>query len=304
MPLDDDRKNATFLIGMAFAMGYVLVSAAGEVYAAAAFQTSDFFTTLLFAFVVITVAFNLLPQRRRGLLSPGKVPALVGLNITTCIAWLGLFVGLKFVEPAIIVSFMVALGPISTALANTLVRGVPPVRGDIVASLLIAAIGAYLIAVTWTGRGGMSWNDSTWLGLLASVLAGMALAATSVFVKRLYDLGVEGRTILANRFFLTVLVLLFLVDYSVLWNELALNAPQAFLIAFSTLIVPVLLIQEGIKRLEPITINMLLCSAPLVTFALQLFDGRLVPSIPTLIGNTLIVGIAIWTIRAHSRLGE
>ncbi len=304
VPIDDTRNKASFLFGLGFVMSYVLVSAAGEVYAASAFQTSDFYTTLLIAFVVITTAFNLLPQKRQGMLSPGRVTALLGLNITTSVAWLGLFIGLKFVEPAIIVSFMVALGPISAALANTLVRGIRPSSGDIMSSLLIAAIGAYLIAVTWTGHGGMMRNDGTWLGIAASVLAGMALAATSVFVKRLYDLGLEGRAILANRFYLTVLLLLFLVDYSELWNEITRNAPQALLIAISTLIVPILLIQEGIKRLEPITINVLLCTAPLVTFALQLFDNRLAPSIPTLIGNMLIVGVAIWTVRAHARLGK
>jgi len=303
MPPEARRKSAAFLTGLAFVVGYILVSAAGEVYAASAFQSSDIYTTLLIAFVIIMVVFNLLPRHTRGMPTQQQVRAILALNAATTVAWLGLFIGLKYVEPAIVVSFMVALGPIATAVSNFVIRGISPSRRDVIASLLIVIAGIYLVAVIWVDMGGMSWNTYSWVGLLASLLAGSSLAVTGVFVKRLYDLNMDGRAILANRFYLTVIVLLFLVDFTVLRQQLTDNALQALLIALSTLIVPVILIQLGIKRLEPITVNLLLCSAPMVTFLMQMFDSRLAPSLATLAGNIVIVAVAIWAVRAHASQG-
>lgn len=302
-PPETSSRPANFLVGLAFVIGYIVVSAAGEVYAAAAFQSTDIYSTLLIAFVIIAVVFNLIPRQQRRMPNASQLFALLSLNLATGVVWLGLFIGLKYVEPAIVVSFMVALGPIATAISNRVVRGISPSHKDITASLLIGATGGYLIAVTWIGKGGMIWTTYTWIGLFASLFAGSALALTGVFVKRLFDLGMDGRGILANRFYLTVFVLLLLVDFDILHRQLTENAAQALLIALSTLIVPVMLIQSGIKRLEPITVNLLLCSAPLVTFVMQMLDSRLVPSLPTLAGNIVIVVIAIWAVRAHAEKG-
>lgn len=295
-------RKAVFWKGIALVWGYMIVGAAGEVYAASAFQSIDFYTTLSISFALIAVVFNAMawvgPQKVSG---PAIVPFLI-LNMVTMAAWLGLFIGLKHAEPAIVVSLMVAIGPLTTLLINRLVRrsALPP-RIDVVLSLLIAAVGAYLIFVQIGGRAGSLWTEGTAFGLMAATVAGVGLAATAVLVKRLYDLNVNGRVILAHRFYLVLILLLFLVDYETLQATLLDQTSQAFIIAVTTVIVPILLIQAGIKLIEPITVEFMLCASPLVTFAVQLLDSRLSISGYTLIGNVAIVAIALWSVGVHQR---
>lgn len=87
---------------------YVVLSAAGEVYAASYFQQADVFVALLLSFAVVCLMFNLLARHGGGGATVTKWSLLVfvALNVVTAISWIGLFIGLKYAEPAIVVAFM------------------------------------------------------------------------------------------------------------------------------------------------------------------------------------------------------
>jgi len=75
----------------------------------------------------------------------------------------------------------------------------------------------------------------------------------------------------------------------------------AVLLALSTVIVPIWLIQQGIKRLEPFVCKMIILSSPLVTYLLQQFDQRLEQSPYTLAANVAILLLGVVTFLAHYR---
>ncbi|PPQ17308.1 EamA family transporter [Bradyrhizobium sp. AC87j1] len=285
-----------FALGVFFVALYVVVSAAGEVYAASYFQQADVFVALLLSFAVVCLTFNLLARREGGEARVAKWSLLVfvALNVVTAISWIGLFIGLKYAEPAIVVGFMVALGPTATVWLNALIRrqGTPP-ASDIVVSVTIATIGSYMIWISASGNAGVEWGARSSFGIVLAIMAGLSLALTNVLVKLLFDRGCSGRQVLAHRFYGTILLLLGLVDHSSIVLEISQHWFAIAIIGLSTILVPLLLIQQGIRRVEPFTVNMVLSAAPIITFLFQYFDSRIVPSSHTFVGNVLITAVAV-----------
>lgn len=298
------RLTSPFALGVFFVALYVVVSAAGEVYAASYFQQADVFVALLLSFAMVCLTFNLLARHERGKATVANWSLLVfvALNAVTAISWIGLFIGLKYAEPAIVVAFMVALGPTATVWLNALIRrqGIPP-ASDIVVSGTIATIGSYMVWISASGNAGVEWGPRSSFGIALAIVAGLSLALTNILVKLLFDRGFSGRQVLAHRFYGTILLLLGLVDHSSIAPEISQHWFAIATIGLSTIIVPLLLIQQGIRRLEPFTVNMVLSSAPVITFLFQYFDSRIVPSSHTFIGNVLITAVAVGNIYLQYR---
>lgn len=298
------RSTSGFALGVFFVALYVVLSAAGEVYAASYFQKADVFVALLLSFAVVCITFNFLARHEGGEARAGKWSLLVfvALNVVTAISWIGLFIGLKYAEPAIVVAFMVALGPAATVWLNALIRrrGAPP-ASDIVVSAAIATIGTYMIWISASGNAGVEWGARSSIGIVFAIVAGLSLALTNILVKVLFDRGFSGRQVLAHRFYGTILLLLGLVDHSSIVPEISQHWFAIAAIGLSTIVLPLLLIQEGIRRVEPFTVNMVLSTAPIVTFLFQYFDSRIVPSSHTFVGNVLITAIAVSNIYLQYR---
>lgn len=303
-PPRGQRLANRFALGVFFVALYVVVSAAGEVYAASYFQQADVFVALLLSFAVVCLTFNLLARHEGGEARVAKwsLLVLVALNVVTAISWIGLFIGLKYAEPAIVVAFMVALGPTATVWLNALIRrqGTPP-ASDIVVSVTIATIGSYMIWISASGNAGVEWGARSSFGIILAIVAGLSLALTNILVKLLFDRGFSGRQVLAHRFYGTILLLLGLVDHSAIVPEISQHWFAIATIGLSTILVPLLLIQQGIRRVEPFTVNMVLSTAPIITFLFQYFDSRIVPSSHTFVGNVLITAVAVSNIYLQYR---
>ncbi|WP_375779327.1 EamA family transporter [Bradyrhizobium sp. ma5] len=283
---------------------YVVVSAAGEVYAAAYFQQADVFVALLLSFAAVCLTFNLLAgyEGYSAGVTKSSFLIFVSLNLVTAISWMGLFIGLKYAEPAIVVAFMLALGPAATVWLNALIRrqGVPP-GPDVVVSVLIAATGSYMVWISASGNAGVEWGARSSFGLFLAIVAGLSLALTNILIKLLFDRGFSGRQVLAHRFYGTILLLLGLVDHFSIVPEISQHWFAIAAVGLSTIIIPLLLIQEGVRRIEPVTVNMVLSIAPIITFLFQFFDSRIVPSSHTFVGNVLITALAVGNIYLQYR---
>ncbi|MGY6645392.1 MAG: EamA family transporter [Salinarimonas sp.] len=293
--------HSVFTTGLVFTVAYVLLGSAAELYAAAVFQTTDIHTILLIAFALVAIVFNILPRPKLPRLDRRVLGGFAALNIATAVSWIGLFFGLAHVEPAIVVSFIVAVGPVATVVLDRAIRGTRPSVPDIVASLAIASTGVYLAYVSLSGNAAMAWSAWTAVGIGASIAAGFSMSVTGIFVRRLYDLDVDGRGILAHRFYGALVIVAILVDPGEFAEVVRTSAIDALLIALGTIIVPIMLIQAGMRRLQPIVVQMVLTVSPLVTFVMQAADPRLAFSPYTLAGNVVIVAIALWCVHAHSR---
>jgi drug/metabolite transporter (DMT)-like permease len=296
------RDQSVYVLGAVYVGLYVLVGSAGEVFAGHLFQEIDFVATLLLGFLLVTVVFRLMPQGGPIARTRPVLATMALINLATAGAWIGLFAGLKYLEPAIVVSFIIAVGPIATVVVNALLRkGAPGHASDKLMSVLVVPIALYLVWVSMSGRTGMTFDQASAVGVAASVLSGIAIAVNGVAIKKAFDLGVTSGQMLSHRFYLVIAVLVIAVDGAALETVVVGHLTSALLLALSTVIVPIYLIQLGIKRLEPFVVKMILLSSPLVTWLLQTFDQRLVQSPYTLAANIAILFLGAATVVLHYR---
>lgn len=150
-----------------------------------------------------------------------------------------------------------------------------------------------MIWIMASGNAGIEWGPRSSFGVFLAIVAGLSLSAAGILVKLLFDRGLSSQQVLAHRFYGAIFLLLGLSDHSSILHEVSNHWAAIVLIALSTIVIPLLLVQEGIRRVEPLTVNMVLSMAPIVTFLLQYFDSRIVPSFYTFAGNVLITAIAM-----------
>jgi drug/metabolite transporter (DMT)-like permease len=122
-------------------------------------------------------------------------------------------------------------------------------------------------------------------------VAGLAVAASIVYSKRLSEAGFSPRSVMSVRFFVAIAASWIAVAVASHPHVTAALVPGVNLALIST-VVPLYLLQLGIKHAEPITVSLLVCLGPGFTLALQLLDSRLRVS-PLSVGATLGIMILV-----------
>lgn len=133
---------------------------------------------------------------------------------------------------------------------------------------------------------------SSLLGLTAGFISAVALSVTTIYSKKLYDIGESTIGIMASRFWVLVIVSFALGnDVADFWNFVVQNAALVAGVAVFGVIVSLYLLQEGTRLCEPQVVEIVLASAPVFTFALQMLDERLVFSVHSAAANIIIAVI-------------
>ncbi|WP_342723599.1 hypothetical protein AAFG07_31320 [Bradyrhizobium sp. B097] len=134
-----------------------------------------------------------------------------------------------------------------------------------------------------------------------AIVTGLSFALTNILIKLPFERGFSGRQVLAHRLYGIVLLLLGLVEHFSVLREISQHWFAIATTGLSTIIVPLRLIQEGIRCIEPVTVNMVLSMAPIIAFLFQFFDSRIAPSSHTFVGNVLITALAVGNIYLQYR---
>ena len=268
--------------GLALLLPYPLLSAVVDVYAGHGEQALDPAVVAAVAFT-LTVAVFAVPatlRRPRAAPSPGSWPDIPAINVTTALTWICLLYALKFLEPAVVNAISLAVGPAFTVLAGPLLR-----RGASVLAAEAAAAAGVLAIV-----GVLGWGSAAGLtsighvgpgrvaaGLAATLASGLGSAGTFIYAKRLSEKGVSTAAVLSRRFGLTAAVSWAIAAADGLPRLAGSLAPGA-VVAIVGVAVPAWLLQLGVRHAEPVTVALIDNLAPVLTYLLQLLDGRLHPS--------------------------
>lgn len=286
------------LTGVIPVVGYALTTGILNVYAGRMFQSHDPGSVAAISFsltAAVFVGLELGPRLRVTLGRARRHLADVAvLNVTTAIAWLTVLFSLKYIEPAIVNVISLALAPVILAVLGSWVRrGTPVVPGEIVTSVGIFVL---IVVLTWgsftgeTAVGSIGTHRAA-LGVTLAVVAGLAVAASIVYSKRLSEAGFSPRSVMSVRFFVAIAASWVAVAVASHPHVTAAIVPGVNLALIST-VVPLYLLQLGIKHAEPITVSLLVCLGPGFTLALQLLDSRLRVS-PLSVGATLGIMILV-----------
>ncbi|MEQ4303970.1 ATP-grasp domain-containing protein [Plantactinospora sp. B6F1] len=267
--------------GVSAVVVFAFLTAVVNVYAGSVFQSLSPAGVAAISFSLACVLFTGIGLARHGLaaLRPfvDQGRDVLAINVTTAVAWLTVLFSLQYIEPAIVNVVSLAVSPVVIALAGPLMR-----RGSrVMAGELAASVGilASLVVLGWgslSGRsavGEIGYADAA-LGMTLAVASGLASAGNIVFSKRLSDKGLSPTAVMAVRFPVTMAGAWVLVSATSL-PDLGAALGPGLLLAVISVIVPLYLLQIGVRHAEPITVSLLICLGPGFTLALQTLDGRL-----------------------------
>ncbi|MGE7958098.1 hypothetical protein ACQKQA_16205 [Pseudomonas sp. NPDC089530] len=233
---------------------------------------------------------------------------LLMLNISSAALWISFLLALKWVEPAIVSALIGGVGIISTLALNKLLRpSAVMISADYIAAGIIAFASLYLGWASMDGRTAVKdelGGYQVLLGFSMMFVCGVAMALTSILSKVVADHGVSSRYLYAHRFYILLAITGLYTCFNPSKVAAVVNHLDALiLLAFAGVILPLLLLQEGIKRCEPVTTESILAAAPLFTVIFQTVDSRLAFSVFSFVGIVLICLAATYNGYSHlSRL--
>ena len=286
-----------YVIGVTALVFSAVFTAASQVYYGNRVQDIHPFLFTGISFFITTCYFQWfsrkqsIPYRWNETSSP-----LLKLNLSSILAFMGFYFALKYIEPAIVSSLEMGIGPLFVVFIALLQR--QTIRRE---NLLIA-IGTLLTAIlliyaVFTGQSAvdMQWDFSSLLGIIASIICGLGAVLCTIYSKQLSEAGWTSSMILSKRFY-GIILLSFIFTYDLLLDYVAENIVWILLITFTGVLIPMYLLQKGIQYCRTFLVMMSLSFVPVITFFLQMFDPRLQWSNLTLAGVMLLFGLGVLSV--------
>jgi len=273
-------------VGLLLTASFVLCGALRDVYFSRTFQTWSPLEAAALTFTTSTVLFLTvaLVRDRRGLQAMGRWPReVVGINVTSAIAWISFFYALQSLEPSLVQVVWAGSGPLTIqALERRGVTLVAPIRLGALERWCLAAVGTVVVlagAIAMLGLSATSPRAAA-LGVGLALQSGVAITVNILLCKRLHERGVAPLPLLAVRYIGVVVVALALGPFvrqgPSLWASP--HLPGVALAALLLIVLPLYLNQLGVALASPMTVRVVHVAGPVLVFAFQLAEGRLAPS--------------------------
>jgi len=287
--------------GIMYVVSFVIMANANAVLSGRLLQSLHPFTFLFWAFSITSITFLLRLKfyESSGFtkVRPTDLWALLVLNVASTLSWIGYFVALRYLEPAVVTATVCGFGPISIILLEKIVR-----KQDLPSHCYVAAIGAFtgtaiLIWASASGLSGIRIEDSkgVLVGLLAALVGGASQSMTVISIKQLGDRGWNAERIMAHRFHLLIITAAILAFTGPgIFQISIVQVKYLSMAAVFGVMIPILLLQRGIIILEPFIVSVLLSIGPVITYILQGFDARISWSIPSAVGCCVVVVFTIY----------
>lgn len=296
---------STSVIGLLCLLFFAISQGVRDALFGNVFQSFSIFLVATLAFGASTVVFVAIAAFRRSgdfkIFGAYPLPFLA-LNLTTAIAWLCFFYGLKHLEPAVVATLYNGIGPIAALVLVMEARGLAATRArphpvEWLCYLGIVGALASLVYVVVNDHSGLATSDLfvQAMALVAVLTGGVMITLGHMIARWFNDQGAGSDAVLGTRFGLTLLAAIGfeLLTGAELPSGDAMSLPVLTITAFALIVVPAYAIQLGIARTSPLAVNVIRALGPVSVFAFQQIDGRLHFSGPTLICVTAFCVSAI-----------
>lgn len=256
---------------------------------------SHFFVFISFA---LTAAFFLLISGR-GAGERAWGPLLL-LNASTALTFLSFFYALKLIEPAIVGAVEIGIGPVLAVVITLALTGERPSVLRIAVCVGILAGCTILVFAALIGSGFASFGRNAWLGLAASVAAGVGAVSITMASKTLLDRGWKFGAVLAHRFYLILPISLAMTlgtgMPTIEWSGFLVAA--LLIVSVAGVLAPLYLLQVGIGRCDPYTVMVTMAALPVLTFIIEGFSPLYSWSWPTATGLAVVTTFLLIDIAA------
>ncbi len=261
---------------------FVLIGSAQDVFLGNLFTSYDpvLVAFLTFSIATIFLALIALSLRQNKVQDyKAQLRNLIFLNLVTALNWLSFFVSLRYIEPAIVGAISFSIGPGFSAIIEKVVLKKKETK--ILYPTLVVLSCIFLSYVAIDGKSAFIVSDKfkVTLGVVLAVLSGLGMVLNTYISKSLSSTNLTTLSITSARFIaISLASLLFLLFNNIsienTFHDLHLM-PSIIGIAVIGIMLPMLLIQYGIKHSEPLLVSLLLSLTPATTFLLEFFDKRL-----------------------------
>jgi drug/metabolite transporter (DMT)-like permease len=272
------RKGET--VGIVLLFFFIAAASLRDVFLNHVFSSLGPFQFALTAFSTATLCFLALLLIR----APEELLALravwrevIGVNLTSAVAWLSYFGALKRVEPSVVNTIFSGIAPLTVTLLAMF--GLRTTAGNAsrpaehVAHAGLVAVLAFIVWVVLSGRAAPIRTPvpNVVLGLALAFISGIVITAETVIAKRMNEAGISARAVVAVRF---VLITAIAASYVSLTEA---GVPKHGLMSIASLIIaavlfivlPIYMVQVALARTSPMTTNAILALQPVAVFAAQ-----------------------------------
>jgi len=224
----------------------------------------------------------------------------LAINITTVFSWVFFFYPLKIIEPAIVGSIFLGSSYLSTIPMGKLIYKKQQVyfKDYFTAVMMLMAL-MYLMYLCYSGKTAIQHHVSATeisIAIISCVFGGIALAINTINAKKLSDAKFTPLDTLTVRF-------LFLILLTGAWEVLFIQTSSSIsffypmlISAISLIIIPQLILQNAISKLQPVSISIASPFMPILTFFLEFIDGRLTPTAWSIAGVSTVFFICLFGI--------
>ncbi|WP_245198870.1 hypothetical protein [Jiella mangrovi] len=225
------------------------------------------------------------------------------LNVATAVTFIAFFYALKLIEPAIVGAVDIGVGPILVVLITLAITGRRPTGLRVIVCLGILIGCAILVLAALRGTRFASSGVQAWLGLGASLVAGVGAVFITMSSRTLLGRGWTFGAVLAHRFYLILVVSSRLAFGSgqdaVSWT----GGLVAMILAVSAIgvLAPLYLLQIGVGRCDPYTVMVTMAAQPMLTLCIEVFSPVYAWSSLTALGVAIISGFLILDVAAGRR---
>lgn len=257
--------------GRAMIVLAVLLQAIGKVLFGTWLTTVPSHFFVLVSFTLTAIFFLVMSRGHGGQKAWGP---LILLNASTALTFLTFFYALKLIEPAIVGAVEIGIGPVLAVIITFALTGQKPSVQRIMVCVGVLAGCAILALAAVKGSGFASFGENAWLGLLASVAAGIGAVLITMASKALLNRGWKFEAVLAHRFYLIIPISLAMTLGSGLpsieWSGYLIAALLA--VGFIGVLVPLYLLQVGIGLCDAYTVMVTMAALPVLTFIIEGFS--------------------------------
>ncbi|QHI95476.1 hypothetical protein GT348_03630 [Aristophania vespae] len=267
--------------GPAYILGYCVFGATIDVFLSNLLQSINLFVLLFWTFIFTwgwfflnTIIFSSI--KLESIIKSRKLILL--LNISTLGSWAGLFIGLKWTEPSIMVAIIFALSPIISVLIEISQRNFIDKKNIITAVILLLSVALLMILAVQKQRSNPF--DSNYIFALVlgfvCIVTSTSLTLGTYISKSLSNKGFSAVNVQSFRF-----PLLIAVCYLLIPNKTMLITVQSNFWMYLQIIVilgnilPLWMLQKGIELTNPLTVNIIINISPCITLLLELLDSSI-----------------------------
>lgn len=288
-------------IGIICLFGWSFFSALARVLTSSISQYIDPIVLCFYTFLLATLVFMFCNFKNIknifSKINEGKNRAnAIYLNITTFGAWFFLIYPLKYIEPAIVSTVTLGLGPIATIiLGSTIHKKESATTFDIFIAALLFSVILYTIFLCFSGKALLqNLNTNTLILVISSCfIVGFATAAGNIYIKKMSDGNLSPTEILSIRFILTIFLsgLLMIGKNGNLFIS-SQDFIDIIIIAICLIILPLYLVQISLKLLDAISVSIGASIMPILVIIFEVLENKISLSFSTvlpIIITTLLV---------------